>query len=492
MAASGLFTEFDPVTYEEWLAATSASLRGRSIATLIKSSYEGIDIHPLTCVDDLAAIAHVDTLPGQFPYARGTEAAGYHSGPWLIAQEIDISDPAAFNLALKHALANGQTAIVLSEANPFHTVEDIGAAFADIDLDTVPILLANETRTITTYRLLMDYLGKKRISKLHGGLGYDPLHGLARKGALNADAFEQMAAYVAEIHDSSPALRSIAVRSDIYHDAGANAVQELALVAATAIEYLRQMSERGLAVDLVAGKLQCFLNIGENFFTEVAKLRAIRLIWAQVIRAFGGDERSQKLRLHVRTGGRNKTRLDPQVNMLRATSEALAAAIGGVDSLMLAPFDAPLGQSEAFSRRIARNLQLILRHELQLTHLIDPAGGSWHVEKLTDQLARAAWKLLQETDARGGMLASLQSGYAQTEIEAVAEQRLRDMESREAVLVGSNMYADPNQTSPSSQRQPRPLDDDSGARDSILARPLDPIRLAESFEMASGPIGGGG
>ena len=164
------------------------------------------------------------------------------------------------------------------------------------------------------------------------------------------------------------------------------------------------------------------------------------------------------------------------------TSEALAAAIAGVDSLTLTPFDAPLGKSDAFSRRIARNLQLILQEELQLTRLIDPAGGSWHVERLTDELARAAWKQFQAIEARGGMLACLRCGYVQCEIETVAQGRLRDVKSREAVLVGGNMYADPDEAQPSPQVQAPPLDADAGSGERILATPLKPIRLAEAFE----------
>lgn len=482
MTSSGLFAEFDPATHEQWLAATEASLRGRSIETLIKGSYEGIDINALTSSEDIADIAHVDTLPGQFPFARGAHAAGYHAAPWLIAQEIDIDDPVEFNLELKHALTNGQTAIYLGHHNRFEREDDVASAFADIDLQAVPLLLAGEDRAIATYHRLKDHLGAVATARLRGCLGCDPLHALARRGAIGVDAFEQMAAHVAEAADASPLLGAIAVSSEIYHGAGASAVQELALVAATGVEYLRRMSAYDLAVRLVAGKLGFFLSIGEDFFMEVAKFRALRLIWAQVMRAFEADERARELRVHAHSGERNKTRRDPHVNMLRMTSEALAAAIAGVDSLTLTPFDAPLGKSDAFSRRIARNLQLILQEELQLTRLIDPAGGSWHVERLTDELARAAWKQFQAIEARGGMLACLRSGYVQCEIETVAQGRLRDVKSREAVLVGGNMYADPDEAQPSPQVQAPPLDADAGSGERILATPLKPIRLAEAFE----------
>ena len=183
----------------------------------------------------------------------------------------------------------------------------------------------------------------------------------------------------------------------------------------------------------------------------------------------------------MRSGNRNKTRRDSQVNLLRLTTEALSAAIGGVDSICLLPFDALLGTVDGNSRRLSRNLQLILQEELLLTQLIDPAGGSWHVEKLTDELARAAWARFQEIEARGGMLAALRSGFVQAEIEAVADQRKRDLATGDAVLIGGNKYIDQDETLPTIEQQQVEragiVDDDASS-----VKPLLPVRLAEAFE----------
>ena len=482
MTTPGLFAEFDKVSQEQWLAATERSLRGRTLESLITRNAEGIEIHPLTSADDSSELSHIDALPGQFPFARGTEAAGYHGRPWLIAQEIEIADPADFNRALKDALANGQTAIILSEENRFHGEEAFSAAFADIDLAQTPILQAGDESVVSTYRLLKSRLGAEKMSTLEGCLGFDPVHGLAKRGRMNDDAFDQLAAYVRAAQGSSPALHTIAVSSEIYHEAGCSAVQELAVIAATAVEYLRQLVERGLDINAVATGMHCFLCIGEDFFMSVAKLRATRVIWAQVVRAFGGDQSAQRVRLHASGGKRNKTRLDPHVNMLRATSEALAAAIGGVDSLSLPPFDAPLGQADGFSRRIARNIQLILQEELQLTGLIDPAGGSWHVERLTDQLARAAWKRFQEIEADGGMLACLQSGRIQADIEAVAARRQRDLERGDAILVGANKFAKSDEALSITPVQRANVTEAAQTADGISARPLPARRWGAPFE----------
>jgi len=292
------------------------------------------------------------------------------------------------------------------------------------------------------------------------------------------EAFERLAAHMETVRDRSPHLGSIGVNSSVYHDAGANAAQELALAIATGVAYLRELHSRGFAVETVAPKLRFFLNIGENFFVEIAKFRAIRLLWAQVLRAFGLPDAAENLTVHARSGRRNKARLDAHVNLLRLTTEALAAAFGGVDSILLAPFDQPADAPDDFSRRLSRNLQLILQDELRLVELIDPAGGAWHIEKLTDQLARAAWSRFQAFEADGGLVASLRSGTIQAEISAVAAQRRRDMAVGDAVMVGVNRYIDKNAAITA-------IASDANAQleaESASARPLSPIRLAEPFE----------
>lgn len=477
-----LFAEFDRASREAWIAAIEQSLRGRSLDSLTTRSYEGIELSPVATAEDLDGISGCEGLPGQYPYLRGTRAAGYLQRPWLIAQEIDLPEPQAFNLALHDALANGQTAVVLG-ANPrIETVADLQTALAEIDLSRAPLLIADDARALNTCQLLSAAFGAEAVAQLSGCIGYDPLHKLALTGSAPSDIFERMAEHARDVNERSPRLGSIAVRGDAYHDAGASAVQELAIALATGVTYLREMTPRGLDVCQVAGKMHFFLSIGENFFMEIAKLRAIKMMWSQVARAFGGDDEAQKIQLHARCASRNKSQIDPHTNILRATSEAMAAAIAGVDSITVPPFDAALGESGPLSRRIARNLQLILQDELRLTELIDPAGGSWHVEKLTDQLAQAAWKMFQDIEAGGGLLAALQAGTIQARIARIAERRQSDLEAGDAVLVGVNAYLNPDEAiAPPRDRAQPPAGDfaDAGA---ITAAPLKPRRLAESFE----------
>ena len=466
--------------------AVRETLPGGDIESLSRRGCEGIDIQPFPHADGVAGVAHVAALPGQFPYARGARAGGYRARPWLIAQALRINDPRAYNQALREALANGQTAVTIDTDLALNAPADMRAALADIDLERFPLYIQSAGDALERYELLATALDEEALAGLRGCAGYDPLGGLARSGVMSGDAYERLSAHVSGLGDRSPHLGSIAVSSAPYHAAGANAVQELALTIATGVSYLRELSERGVAVETAAPKLHFFLRIGEDFFLEIAKFRAIRLLWAQVLRAFGLSHSAPDIAVHAHSGGRNKARLDAHVNLLRLTTEALAAAIGGVDSIQLSAFDEPLGTSNNFSRRLSRNLQLILQEELRLLDFIDPGGGAWHVETLTDRLARAAWKRFQTIEAEGGLLASLRSGTVQAEIEAVAEERRRALDAGDAVLVGCNKYRNPDETLTPVQRKPAHPLDGGADESSIHVRKMKPLRLAEPFERASG------
>lgn len=476
--AEALFADFQSVTRDQWLDAVLKSLRGEAFDSLLTQTYEDIEIHPLPHADDLAECQHHHSLPGQFPYLRGATAAGYRARPWLIAAELDICEPREFNQALREALAQGQTAITMNSGLQLNDAADMRAALADIELERFPLLIQSETRAPEIHGWMRAALADEALKSLRGCVGYDPLSALARSGAMPDAAVERLAAHARQVQNVSPQLGSIAVSTAVYHDAGANAVQELALAIAAGLAYLRALSDCGSTVESTAGKLHFFLNIGENFFLEIAKFRAFRSLWAQVLRAIGLADAKQRLHVHARSGSRNKSRLDAHVNLLRLTTEALSAAMGGVDSIELAPFDQPQGKSDAFSRRLSRNLQLILQEELRLVELIDPAGGAPHVEKLTDQLARAAWSRFQAIEAAGGLVASLRSGAVQAEIEAVAARRRRDLASGDAVLVGVNRYVDSDAALTSA-----PLDADAQpAAESVCLRPLNAIWPADPFE----------
>lgn len=461
--------EFPVPQFAEWQAAAVASLNGKAFDKLMTESYEGIAIQPLYRHEDITSLLAINNLPGQTPYIRGTSAAEYRRQPWAIAQELAYSTPEAFNRALQYDLEHGQTAVNLLLDGPTRagkdpdqskagdvgrggvslaTSEDIATALKGIDFAQTPVFIRAGTVALPLLALLVAHLKRqgRPTSDLHGCLEDDPLGVLAHEGTLPLSlerAFDEMTHLTTWAATNTPGLATVAVHTYPYHNAGANAVQELAFGLATGVAYLRALTGRGMEISTAASHFRFDYAIGGNFFMEVSKLRAARWLWSQVVAALGGDEAAQRLHLHGRTGRRNKTTIDPYVNMLRVTTEALAAAVSGVNSLHVAPFDEPIRSPDNFSRRIARNVQIILQEEAHMTEVIDPAGGSYAVEALTEQLATAAWSLFQDVERQGGMAAALQNGFVQAQIGEVAQKRAANLDKRRDVLVGTNQYANP-------------------------------------------------
>lgn len=468
------FDEFPSPTYDEWQQAAVASLKGRPFEKLVAPTYEGIFIQPLYRREDTAEIDAARTIPGAPPYLRGASAASYLARPWAIAQELALGSPEAFNRAARFDLERGQTTVNLLLDGPTRagkdpddaqagevgrggvslaTVEDVAAALEGIDPAATPITVRAGTVALPLLALLVAHARRSGHSDaaLHGCLENDPLGVLAHEGRLPlslARAFDEMAQITLWADQRAPGLATAAVHTYPYHNAGANAVQEVAFALATGVAYLRALSRRGIAIDAAARHLRFDFAVGGSFFMEVAKLRAARQLWAQVVAAFGGGEDAQRMRQHGRTARRNKTTIDPYTNLLRVTTEALAAAVGGVESLHVAPFDEPARPPDEFARRIARNVQVILQEEAHLTQVIDPAGGSYAVEALTDRLAREAWALFQEVERRGGMTEALKDGFAQAQIAEVARKRADNLARRRDVLVGANQFANPREGAP--------------------------------------------
>lgn len=467
MSKPGLsFDEFPPPTADEWREAVVQSLRGQAFESLITHPAAGIDLPPMLRREDTADLTHPYTLPGQPPYVRGTQAAGYLAQPWLIAQELDAPTPQAFNEDLRHALGQGQTAVTIPLDHPtgngrdpdqsqpgqvgraglsLATAADFTIALQNIPITNTPILLYPETSMLPLLALLIAAIRKEggQTADLQGCLAADPLAVLAAEGTLPISleqAYDEMALATKWAADHAPHLATLVVSSTGYHERDGSTIEELGFAMASGVAYLRAMGERGIAVETAAHHLRFQFAIGSDFFSEIAKLRAARLLWSQIVAAFGGGEGAQQMWIDGRTARGNKATSDPYVNILRGTSEALAAALGSVDTLHVALFDEPIRPPDDFSRRIARNTQIILQAESHLTRLIDPAGGAYAVEYLTDQLGRRAWELLQEVEGMGGMAAALQAGFPQARIAKLAEAQAAKIESGETVLVGVNRY----------------------------------------------------
>jgi methylmalonyl-CoA mutase len=463
-----LFSEFPPSSPEAWHEAAVASLKGGVPfeKQVVTRTPEGIDLQPIYWRRDLEGIGHLGTLPGAPPYVRGGAAAGYVATPWLVCQEVGLAEPTELNAEARHGLDRGQTALGLVLDEPTRRgldpdavgADEVGRGGASIcDLDDLRVALEGidsgrtpfhvvTGATAVPFLALAAALGEERrgsSKKLRGCIAADPLGELARHGSIPLpleEAYDHLAATVRWAAKRAPGLGTVVAEGCPYHEAGASAVQELACAVATAVDALRALLARGLTVNEVAAALRFTYSIGSRFFIEVAKLRAARLLWAQVVEAFGGDAQAQRASVHGRTSAWNLTARDPWVNMLRNTTEAYSAVIGGVDSLHVRPFDEAVRPPTEFARRVSRNVQLLLRHEAHATHPIDPAGGSYFVEKLTDQVGRAAWELFQEIERRGGMARALADGWVQAQIAATARKRREAIETRREVLLGTNRY----------------------------------------------------
>lgn len=459
------FAEFPYPTYEEWRAESEKSLKGANWEKkLLTKTYEGIELQPMYRMEDIADNTHCLSLPGSFPFVRGTSATGYLSKPWAICQECTVPSPTAFREIVRQELSRGGTAVnvILDKATrlgldadkaesallgaglSLTNLEDVQQAFDGV-LGQVPVFMPAGVSGLQLFSLLMGFAqanGEKQ-QQVVGCIGADPLGQLAVEGelpcALN-DLYEEMAATAVWTNKHKLQLKTILVQGQPYHDSGASAVQELAFALATGVEYLQSMQARGVAIDIAAQQMCFSFSVGTNFFMEIAKLRAARMLWAQIVEAFGGTVEAQKMNIHARTSAFTKTVYDPYVNMLRTTTEAFSAVVGGADSLHVGYFDEAIRPADEFSRRISRNTQIMLQQECNLMQPIDPAGGSWYVEKLTSIVAENTWTLFQEIEGAGGILAALEQQLPQKQVAAVAKKRADGFAKRKDVMLGTNMY----------------------------------------------------
>lgn len=467
-----LLAEFAPVSHEDWRKLVDAELKGAPFdKKMLTSTYEGITLQPLYRRQDTEKLPHVNSFPGFAPFVRGSQAGGYVQKPWDISQEISVSSPSEFNNAARNFISRGLNALNMNLdqatrnghdpdwAQPgqvgqgglsIATLDDLNRALEGIDLEKTSLLVRAGASAMPFAALLTALVRKRKksLTNLRGCIEMDPLAVLAHEGRLPQSiegAYREMAALTKWAAQNAPQLQTICVHSRAWHESGGTAVQELGFSLAMGVEYLRAMVKNGLEVNLAAPRLRFAITVGSNFFMEIAKLRALRMLWSRAVAAAGGDEAAQKCVLHVRTSHWNKTVYDPYNNMLRTTVEAFAGVLGNCDSMQVGAFDEILRRPDDFSHRIARNTQLVLQKECNLDHVIDPSGGSWYVESLTAELANRAWALFQEVEKQGGIEASLRAGFPQKAVAATAAEKLKNVARRRDSIVGINQYANPKE-----------------------------------------------
>jgi methylmalonyl-CoA mutase len=464
--------DFPVPSFDDWKQQVEKDLKGEPLdKKLITKTYEEIELRPIYTSNDIKDLPFLNNYPGFDNFVRGAKASGYHSSMWEIAQEYSYSLPEELNEALRYDLQRGlnsininldlptQLGIDADQSKPGEVgkgglsisgIRKMQVLFDNIDLTEYPIHINAGFSALPFTLLFAAFTRELRITlmNLKGSITSDPYDFLLRHGFLPysfKQIFDEIKFATQLMIRSNSPIRTIGISGMNYNNAGANAVQELAFVFATAVEYLEEMSNRGLAIEEVVKRMKFTFGISSFYFMEIAKLRAAKILWNQILKLYNVPEESRKIYIHGKTTQYNQTLIDPYVNMLRTTTEAFSAVVGGIDALTTNPFDEVFDIPDNFSRRIARNTQIILKEESHLDQVIDPAAGSFFVEHLTAQLAESSWELIQQIDEMGGMLKAIENGFVQNEVEKIAEARKKDYAKRKSVLVGTNMYANPKE-----------------------------------------------
>ena len=456
-------------TKSDWASTAANELCGKPLQDLTRQTPEQIDVEPLYTAADLAGLDHLDSNPGQAPFTRGIRATMYTNRPWTIRQYAGFSTAEETNAFFKKALSAGQKGLSVAFDLATHrgfdsdhprvkgdvgkagvaidTVEDMKRLFKDIPLDQMSV-------SMTMNGAVLPVLASFIVAGEEQGVSQDQLSGTIQNDILKefmvrntyifppAPSMRIISDIIDHTAEHMPKFNSISISGYHMQEAGANLVQELAFTLADGLEYVKAAAEKGLDVDKFAPRLSFFFCIGMNFFMEAAKLRAARTLWARWMEKLFNprDERSLMLRTHCQTSGASLAEQDPYNNIIRTTIEAMAATLGGTQSLHTNSFDEAISLPTDFSARIARNTQLILQHETGITDTVDPLAGSYYVENLTADLISKANSLITEIQDMGGMTKAVQDGLPKREIEKMATARQARVDSGQDVIVGVNKF----------------------------------------------------
>lgn len=438
-----LFDQFPSVTTEEWRAKVDADLKGVPFEKkLVWRTNEGFNVQPMYRAEDIADLKTTDSLPGEYPFVRGTR----NENNWLTRQDIIAESPEEANAIALDVVAKGVNSLGFKVKEP--DSKTISVLLNGIDLQAVEINFSCcPGKAVTLAENLTAYLKEQGMTEVfHGSIDYNPLRRSLKHGSpVPADVAAQAKALV-EAVAPVPALRVLSADSEMFNAAGAYIFQELGYALAWGAQWLTALTDAGLDIDTVAKRVKFNMGISSNYFMELAKFRAGRMLWAQIVKQYAPKcDCACKMHVHAATSRFNQTIYDAHVNLLRSQTESMSAALAGVDSITTVPFDTPYKTPDAFSERIARNQQFLLKEESHLDKVVDPAGGSYYVETLTVSLANEAWKLFLDIDEKGGFFALVDNGEIQKAVNASSAKRHTDMARRKEILLGTNQYPNFNE-----------------------------------------------
>jgi methylmalonyl-CoA mutase len=481
-----LFSEFPPVKTKEWEEKIAGDLKGRNYAReLIWNTGEGFTVKPYYRDEDLEKLSLGDMVPGKFPYIRGYKI---NNNDWYIRQDILVDDIKDANKKALDVLMKGVNSLGFIFNPKFEpTIDEIEQLCENIFADAVELNFVCYHNSLKVVQIVEKLVKKynRNLERIYGSVDFDPLGQFALKGTfpVSSVASFDLAKQLVDAAQHLPYLKVITVNGTYFHNSGSSIVEELSFALAQGTNYLTQLTERGLTVDKISPRIKFQMAVGSKYFLEIAKFRAARLLWANIVKAYGCScEDACIMNIHAITSDWNKTVYDPYVNILRTTTESMSAIIAGTDSLTVNPFYSTFQETTEFSERLARNQQLILKEESYLDKVVDPAAGAYYIESLTDSIANQAWKLFLQVQEKGSFLEALKSGFIQETIEKTAQQRDMAIATRNEILLGTNQYANPGEVLMKEVTEKVFAPTDRSA-DTAIIPTLKPYRGAQAFEL---------
>ncbi|MDO5771886.1 MAG: methylmalonyl-CoA mutase small subunit [Bacteroidales bacterium] len=439
-----LFDQFPPVSTEEWRAKVEVDLKGADFnKKLVWRTNEGFNVQPMYRAEDIKDLKTTDSLPGEYPFVRGTKT----NNDWYIRQEIEVCRPKAANEKATEVLGKGVTSL------GFKLKEDIDAEglktlLAGIDLAKVEVNFdCCPNKALQLAKDLVEVVkAAGAADTFSGSIGFDPFRRLLKHGKDFPKDIKALAAEIVKAVAEVKNLRVLAVNTDKLCNAGAYIYQELGYALSWGNEWLSQLTDAGIDATEAAKRIKFNMGISTNYFMEIAKFRAARMLWAQIVKQYEPKcDCACKMNVHATTSEFNQTIFDAYVNLLRSQTESMSAALAGVDSITVTPFDKQYKNPDEFSERLARNQQLLLKEESHLDKIVDPAGGSYYVETLTMSIANEAWKLFLATEEQGGFYAALKAGEVQKAVNESSDKRHTDVARRKESLLGTNQFPNFNE-----------------------------------------------
>ena len=486
-----LFAEFPPVSTEQWESVIAVDLKGADYEKkLVWRTAEGFNVRPYYRAENLDGIKYLGSQCGEFPYVRGTGK----DNNWRIVQTIEVGCPKEANAQATVLLTKGVESIGFVIGDKEFSAADLDTLLSGISVKNTELVFSG-CATKKVAGLFIDKMDKEGVDPETVRVSFvlDPIvKKLTLKGTMackngQCKGFENLASLISK-GAAYKRIRFVNVSGEIFHNSGSMIVQELAFTLAAGHEYVVKLMEQGLSVDQVAPALRFSMAISSNYFMEIAKFRAARLLWANIMAPYNPSRGcASKMKVHAVTSKWNMTVYDPYVNMLRGTTEAMSAAVSGVHSIEVLPFDTPYEKPTDFSARIARNVQLLLKEESHFNQVCDAAGGSYYIENLTNSIAEQAWNLFRQVEEKGGYIAAFEAGFIQDQVEASAAKKNSNIATRRETLLGTNQFPNFNEVADEAITEDVVTGKStckcgcaSQAADGV--RPLKPYRGAMAFE----------